>query len=293
MKASDIQLDRNMSFLFKGPWGHSKTISAASFAIEGPLFLAYWDKKKPVELKTYFQNFGQVGKRILENIDYEVYGANNANMYLNKLIDLAKDCRYTTMVTDSVTNMTSGAVNWSLSFRDDRKNKDKLKVIPDFDEYKVETSLVTQALDICRMLPCHIIWIAHPVPSIKIEGSGSSIKVTKTNPIVTYGSKVAGIVPGNFSEIYHFAKQSGWDSSAGKSLIKYLVSMDAIGDDFAKSNLGLTGEFDITDGLFYNIWKAKVKEKEDALKLKQESESETQPSENINPFVNQQTKWKV
>src|SRR3989304_3436727 len=112
--------------------------------------------------------------------------------------------------------MTAGAVNWSLAFRDpkggkrDPKNKDAPALIPDFDEYKVETSLVTQAIDICRTLPCHIIWTAHPLPSIKLEGSGSAMKVTKVNSIVTYGSKVAGMVPGSFTEIYHFSKISSW-----------------------------------------------------------------------------------
>jgi hypothetical protein len=241
----------------KGPYGHSKTCSAATFAVDGPVWLAYWDKKKPIELVNYFH---KIVKRpdLLDRIEYDIYGANNANEYLNKLIALSKDCRYFAIINDSVTQMTSGAVNWSLNFNDDRKGKNKLKLIPDFDEYKVETSLVTQALDICRSLPCHVIWTCHPVPSIKIEGSGASMKVTKTNPIVTYGSKVAGIVPGNFSEIYHFSKVNDWDSTAGKASTKYIVDTDAVGDDFAKSNIGLTGQMDITNRLFYEVWKQKV-----------------------------------
>lgn len=280
MKASDITLDRNLSFLMKGPPGHAKTLSAASFALDGPVYLFYFDKKKPIELVSYFSKMGSVGKKILDNIEYDVFGAHNANEYLNKVIKMGSDCRYFAVITDSLTNLTSAAVNWSLSFRDDRKGKDKLKIIPDFDEYKVETSLVTQALDIFRTLPCHVIWTAHPVPSIKIEGSGASIRVTKVNPIVTYGSKVAGIVPGNFSEIYHFNKQAEWDAAKAKNSTRYIVSFDAIGDEYAKSNLGLTGEMDITDGLFYEKWKAKVKlhtkELEDAI-----NEQKSKP---INPF---------
>lgn len=286
MKASDITIDKNISILLKSPWGHGKTLAAASFAIDGPIYLAYFDKKQPIELISYFRKMGDRGDRILKNIEFDVYGANNANEYLNKLIQIAKSCRYFAVVTDSVTNLTSAAVNWSLSFRDDRKNKDKLKVIPDFDEYKVETSLVTQALDLCRTMPCHVIWIAHPVPSIKIEGSGASIKVTKVNPIVTYGSKVAGIVPGNFSEIYHLAKQSIWDGTKGVSTSKYTVSLDAVGDDFAKSNLGLTGELDITDKLFYEVWRDRIreKEKEDALANQANSAADY-----LNPFASTQT----
>ena len=290
MKASELVLDRNISMLLKGPWGFGKTLAAASFAVEGPIFLAYWDKKKPIELHNYFRNIIR-RPELLNNIEYEVYGANNANEFLNKLISFTRDCRYIAIINDSITNMTSGAVNWSLGFRDNKKGgKDKDKIMPDFDEYKVETSLVTQCLDICRTLPCHIIWTCHPVPSIKIEGSGTSMKVTKVNPIVTYGNKVASIVPGNFSEIYHFSKQSNWDSQTGKSSTRYIVSTDAIGDDFAKSNLGLKGEFDITDRLFYEVWKEQVN------KLKEEVTNEVaqQPavstvSTSINPFANQPT----
>ncbi len=263
------------SLLFKGPFGHGKTLAAASYALDGPIYIAYWDKKGPIELENFFY---RIVKRpeILDRIEFDVYGAHNANEYLNHLIKLAKDCRYTAVITDSVTQMTSGAVNWSLNFNDTRKGKDKIKLIPDFDEYKVETSLVTQALDICRNLPCHVIWTCHPIPGIKIEGSGASMKVTKTQPIVTYGSKVAGIVPGNFSEIYHFSKLSQWDQTSGKSTTRYIVDTDAVGDDFAKSNIGLTGQMDITDRMFFEVWKERVtqhrKEIRDAI-IKKETTS--------------------
>lgn len=292
MKASEMVVEGQTSLLFKGPYGHGKTLAAATFALDGPVWLAYWDKKKPIELENYFY---KIVKRpdLLERIDYDVYGAHNANEYLNKLISLSKDCRYTAIINDSITQMTSGAVNWSLNFNDDRKGKGKLKVIPDFDEYKVETSLVTQSLDICRMLPCHVIWTCHPIPSIKIEGSGASMKVTKTNPIVTYGSKVAGIVPGNFSEIYHFSKVNNWDSSSGKSSTRYVVDTDAIGDDFAKSNIGLMGQMDITDRMFFEVWKEKLKQHKQEMK----DEIEKEKSKPINPFSipteSSAQKWKT
>lgn len=297
MRASDIVVGSNVSLLFKGPWGFGKTLAAASFALDGPVYLAYWDKKGPIELKSYFSKFGSKGKRILDNIEYDVYGAENANMYLNKVIQIAKDPRYFAVITDSITNMTSGAVNWSLSFRDDRKNKDKLKVIPDWDEFKVETSLVTQSLDLFRTMPSYVIFTCHPISSTKIEGSGASIRVSKVNKIVSYGSKVGDIVPGNFSEIYHFSKSSSWNQD-GKSAIKYLVSTDGIGDDFAKSNLGLTGDIDCTDALFYELWKEKVKQHNEV--MNKALEEQVKEAINFNPFEKQNqsnetqtSKWRV
>ena len=281
MRADQLVLETQSSLLLKGPFGHGKTLAAATFAVDGPVWLAYWDKKKPIELIHFFH---KVIKRpdLLKNIDIDLYTSHNANEYLNKLFSLANDCRYFAVINDSVTNMTSGAVNWSLGFRP-TKLKDKEKILPGFDEYKIETSLVAQSLDICKSLPCHVIWTCHPVPSISVEGSGSSIKVTKTQPIVTYGSKVAGIVPGNFSEIYHFSKQSSWDSQTGKSSTKYIVDTEAVGDDFAKSNLGLKGQFDITDRLFYNVWRERVKQLKEEMDnaVKQEQERQANPLANI------------
>ncbi len=297
MKASDIIVDAQTSLLLKGPFGHGKTLALATFALEGPIYLAYFDKKKPIELKTFFMQYGEKGRKILNNIEYDIYSSSNANEYLNKLMALSKDCRYFAVGTDSVTNLTSAAVNWSLGFRDNKKAKDKDKMMPDFDEYKVETSLVTQALDICRTLPCHILWTAHPIPGIKIEGSGASIKVTKVNPIVTYGSKVAGIVPGNFSEIYHFIKGSDWDATSGKSRTKFTVSFDAVGDDFAKSNIGLKGEIDITDQFFYEVWRAKVKQHMEELENNNANITEPIAVSNVsinvstNPSVKPIPKW--
>lgn len=260
-KASDMSIDSNFSFLFKSPPGMSKTCSAASAAIFGPVHLAFFDKNKPIELDKYFRH---IVKRpeLLDNITYDVYGSSNVNEYLNLIFEWAnKGCRYTTVITDSLTSLTSAAVNWSMGFRDPKgPNKDinsKMnQLIPDFDEYKVETSIVVQALDILMSLPVNVIWTAHPLPQTKIEGSGRNMTVTKTSSLVTYGSKVAGLVPGRFTEIYHFGKEI--DYSVNPSISRYICFTDSIGDDFARSALMLPKQFDITDRLFFECWKEQM-----------------------------------
>src|SRR5260370_11140026 len=114
-KASTITTDNNISFLFKSSPGFGKTLAAASFAVEGPVYLAYWDKSKPVELLTFFteRRFGALAKKILDNIEYDVYSSHNAGAYLNKLIDFVDDCRYFAIINDSITYMTASAVGWS------------------------------------------------------------------------------------------------------------------------------------------------------------------------------------
>lgn len=302
MKASDIKLDSNQSFLFKGPFGFGKTLAAASFALAGPVYISYWDKKAPVELITYFtrDRFGDKADKILDNITFDVYSADNAGDYLNKLINFLSDCRYTTIINDSLTFMTASAVNWSLNFGKKEKALKAIKdILPSWDEYKVETSLISQCLDLSRKLPCHVIWTAHPLPTTKVEAAGSSVRVTKINSIVSYGSKVAGIAPGAFTEIYHFSQQANW-SADGKSSKKYIVGVEAIGDEFAKSPLlaNKVKEFDITDKLFYEVWKGLIDEAQgkrvEVISDVTNLTESTQPTEQVaNPFNQQQPKWRV
>lgn len=264
MKASNLSFDSPLSFLFKASPGFGKTLAAASFALDGPVYLSYWDKKSPIELKTFFteKRFGSLAKKILDNIEYDVYDSSNAGDYLNKIISFLSDCRYFAIINDSITLMTSASVNWSLNFGKSQKLMKQMKdILPSWDEYKVETSLVSQCLDLSRKLPCHVIWTAHPLPQTKVEGSGGSMKVTKTNSLVSYGSKVAAIVPGAFTEIYHFSQQSDYSSGAASNK-KYIVNTEAIGDEFAKSPIlgDYVKEFDITNKLFYSEWKRLVKE---------------------------------
>jgi len=296
LKASDISPVTATSFLFKGAFGFGKTLAAASFALDGPVYLSYWDKKSPIELTTFFtkRRFGALAERILDNIEFDIYSSENPNDYLNKLIDMVlHGCKYTALINDSLTFMTTGAVNWSLNFGKDNKLKKKIKdVLPDWDEYKVETSLITQCIDLSRRLPCHVIWTAHPLPTTQITGSGNSMRVNKVNSLVAYGSKVAGIIPGSFTEIYHFSQQSDWDKD-GKSSKRFIVNCEAVGDEFAKSPLlsDYVKEFDITDRLFYEVWKDLLTKSREG----DESNQTTQTTE-PNPFSNatpQPTKWRV
>ena len=282
-KASKIMPDKNISLLLKGPFGVGKTIAAASFALYGEVYIAYFDKNNPIELFTYFNKIGR--KDLLENIEYDIYSSQNANAYLNKLVELSRGCRYSAVITDSVTNLTSAVVNWSMGFRDTKGGKkDKVSggpsVEPDWTEYKVETSLVTQALDICKLLPAYNIWIAHPLPQMKVEGAAGAVNsVTKTTSIVSYGNKVGAIIPGCFTEIYHF----------GRQMHKRIVWTDMIGDDYAKSAFQFPEKyFDITDRLFAEVWKEQVNKS-----LEVYNEQPVINSSDPSSTVLSSTKWKV
>ena len=115
------------------------------------------------------------------------------------------------------------------------------------------------------------------------------MRVTKVNSLVSYGSKVAGIVPGSFTEIYHFSQQANW-SADGKGTKRFVAMMDSIGDEFAKSPLlsNFVKELDFTDKLFYEVWKEAIDAAQGKVK---ESATENPVS---NPFSQPQpSKWKV
>lgn len=258
MKASQLTLEGNISILLKGSPGFGKTIAACSFAELGPVYLAYFDKMRPVELLTYFSKHRPA---LLDRIEYDVYGSNNIGDYILKLESFKdRGTSNVAIITDSLTQLTASAVNWSMAYNDSKKqNVKNAQVKPEMSEYQVETGLVGKALDILKGLPVYNIWTAHPLAGIQIEGAGNSIKVTKTNPLVSYGTKVASMVPGHFTEIYHIGKVNTWDNATGTSSSKRIVYTEAVGDELAKSSLGLPKEFDITNKLFYEVWRDALK----------------------------------
>jgi archaellum biogenesis ATPase FlaH len=268
--ASDLVIDSNVSMLLKGPFGFAKTCAACTAALEGPVFLAYIDKKQPVELDHFFKI---IIKRpeALKNIEYESYSSNNINQYVNKLIEYTKYCDKIAIITDSATNFATAAVNWSLGWRNpagpkkDKLNKDSVQFVPDFDEYKVETSMITQSLDLLRAIKAHNIWTCHPISSLEVADTGNNtIRVSKVKKIVSYGNKVGEIIPGQFSEIYHFSILNEWNPQLGKATQRRLVTPLGVGDDFAKSNLGLTEEMDITNKPFWLVWREAMKKLKEA-----------------------------
>ncbi|SRR6266702_939296 len=294
MKASQIIPNRRVAILLKAPFGFGKTCAACSFAVLGDVYLAYFDKATPIELHTFFHKINRAD--LLERIEYESFSGKNPNEYINKLIKLGREPgKYAAVITDSITFLTDSAVNWSMSFRPKgdkkKKEKDSDEFIPGFDDYKTETGLVSQALDLNKSLGCIVVWTAHPLATIKVEGSGSSMNVTKTTSIVSYGSKVGSMAPGAFNECYHI----------GRQVDKRIVYTDTIGEDFAKTSLPLPLSFDITNRLFAEVWseeldKALAKKKEEV----KDEKSITEAANSFSPQITfpEQTKegatrWKV
>jgi hypothetical protein len=176
-----------------------------------------------------------------------VYDIKNLLQFAEEFNDLQNNCPWSTIVIDSFTSFSVTCVTFQLDVRTTDKDKKTSVskgglVIPDFDEYKGETTLVTQALDVSKVLPCHVIWTVHPLPKLDTSGQGAGMKVTKTTSIAAYGAKTAAMAPGYFNEVWHLEARS----AAGG--VQRITHTQTIGDQFAKSALPLAGyQFDVTN----------------------------------------------
>jgi hypothetical protein len=236
--------------MLKADNGAGKTVLAGSFP--GPIKFFMFDGSKLDVLKLYYP------KRT--DIEYDIYGAretkfkdiNGQPVHIKSLLQFADEftslqdnCPWATVVIDSFTSFSVTCVTFQLDVRSNADGKAALRskgglVIPDFDEYKGETTLVTQTLDVSKVLPCHVIWTAHPLPKLETSGAGAGMRVTKTSSIAAYGAKTAAMAPGYFNEVWHLEVRF----AAG--LRSRILHTQTIGDQFAKTALPLPAEIDVT-----------------------------------------------
>lgn len=248
-RTCDIVLGGRLMVLMKGDNGVGKTVAAGSFP--GPIKYFMFDGSKLDAIKMYYPD--------RTDIEYDLYGPHKVrgrdplgNPYQVKdLLEFAEEfqqlqvyCPFATVVIDSFTSFCNTCVTYQLGVRSgsDGKNPAKSKgglIIPDFDEYKGETTLVTQTLDVSKILPCHVIWTAHPLPKLETTGSGASMRVTKSSTIASYGAKTAALAPSYFNEVWHF-------SVDGAVPPKRTVHTVTLGVDAAKTGLPLPAAIDFT-----------------------------------------------
>lgn len=252
-KTIDIQLGGRIMVMLKGDNGSGKTVAAASFP--GPIKFFMFDGSKLDAVKSFYPSRA--------DIEYDIYGPREMKLrdsfgnpvHMKSLIQFAEEfnslqdyCPYATIVLDSFTTFSVTCVTFQLDVRQSDKDKRTALskgglVIPDFDEYKGETTLVTQSLDVSKVLPCHVIWTAHPLPKLETTGSGNSMKVTKSSSIAAYGAKTAAMAPSYFNEVWHLDVRANPTPGAPPWRNLHTAS---VGEHFAKTALPLPPVIDIT-----------------------------------------------
>lgn len=260
---SDLKPGDPTTTLLKGPTGFGKTIAAASYP--APVYIFDFDSRVD-SVGSFYR-----GDRSKE-IYFDTYGAFNLFRYLDELNELVEKGTIkvdgqtirpgTVVVADSVTALSIAAVDYQLSQVKELAKKDKKIgkktqggiIIPDWDEYKGETSVFTEVLGNCKALPkrwgMHAIMTAHPIKSTAV-GKDSQGKVSvsiKTSPLVSIGMKAGELVPTAFNEVYHFALLPSMNAGERG---KRIVYTEATGDESAKTTMLLPITFEWTNELFH------------------------------------------
>jgi hypothetical protein len=259
----DLALGRATSTLLKGPTGFGKTIAAASYP--EPVYIGDWDSRVD-SIYSYYS------KERKKKIYFDTYGPSDIFKFMDLIANLCEHGYLkvdgdtfrpgSVVMPDSWTNFCIGTVDYQLAGTKEIAKKDKKVgkkttggiIIPDWDEYKGETALVTELLDYVKTIPkrhgIHVISTAHPTKQTAV-GKDEMGKVTvsvKVNPIISIGQKAAELIPTAYNEVYHFALVPS--ISAGEKG-RRVVYTEATGNEFAKTTMPLPVSFEWTDGLFY------------------------------------------
>lgn len=261
---SDLKPGDPTTTLMKGPTGFGKTIAATSYP--APVYVFDFDSRIN-SIQSFYR-----GDRTKE-IYFDTYGAFNLFAFLDALNELVEkgsikvDGRViypkTVVAADSITALSIAAVDYQLEgvrkiAKTDKKVGKKTQggiIIPDWDEYKGETSIFTEVLGNIKALPgrhgIHAIATAHPIKSTSVgkDAAGKVSVSIKTSPIVSIGMKAGELVPTAFNEVYHFAFLPSMNAGEHG---KRLVYTEATGDESAKTTMLLPTVFNWTNELFYD-----------------------------------------
>lgn len=256
------KLDGRFMGLFVGTNGSGKTVAIGS--MPGPILIFDFDGRVDPLINFYPRR---------KDIEYYTVGlADNARRdvigfleFCKKFEALQDRCDYATVAIDSYTMYSVVAVLHQMGYRDEKdlkRTKGGLP-IPDWDEYKGETGVAVQIMEVAKVIPAHFIMTAHPVSSAKATKQGGSTNevlasMVKGSSISTYGWKTASILPNYFNEMYYF--ESNASSQLGQP-IKRTVQTVSAGEVVAKTALGLPATFNITNLPFWPVLQALVKDR--------------------------------
>lgn len=254
--------------LFVGTNGSGKTVAIGS--MPGPILIFDFDGRVDPLINFYPKRndieYYTVG--LTENTRRDVIGFSE---FCTKFEALQDRCDYATVAIDSYTMYSTVAVLHQMGLRDpkDLKMTKGGLPIPDWDEYKGETGVAVQIMEVAKIIPAHFIMTAHPVSSAKTTKQGGSTNevlasMVKGSSLATYGWKTVSILPNYFNEMYYF--DSNASSQVGQPVRRTVQTVSA-GEIVAKSALSLPATFDISGVPFWPVLQALMKKRLDEIDL--------------------------
>jgi hypothetical protein len=247
--------------LFTGTHGSGKTVAIGS--MPGPILIFDFDGRiDPITLfypdRTDIEYFtvGLSGKPRGDVIGFLDF--------CERMERLQDRCDYGTVAIDSYTMYSTVAVLHQMGIRDEdtlKKTKGGLP-IPDWDEFKGETGVAVQIMEIAKIIPAHFIMTAHPVSKAATTKQGGSTNETlasmvRTSTLATYGWKTVSILPSYFNEMYYF--YTDVNPQLGQISQRKIQTVSA-GEIVAKTALPLPATLDVTGKPFWGVMQAQVAE---------------------------------
>lgn len=262
-----IRLGGRLTALFVGGQGSGKTVAAASFP--GPIMFYDFDgRMDPV--KAYYPDRMDIEYKVVSAYDAPPnrHDVINFRQFCDEFESLQQRCDYATVVIDSITSYTATVVRWCLNRKAKEKRKGKrlgdFIEVPTWDEFNAECQAVVETIEIAKILPCHVIFTAHPIDKTEIikkgEGEGNET-VRRSQSITAFGNKTPSFVPNYFNEIYNFVKVSkgeGYDPDRH-------VLTQAGDDTLCKTSLRLPPMLDITNKGLFKVLNGILEERRQAL----------------------------
>lgn len=233
----------NLFCLFKGEPGTRKSTCALSFPT--PQYWFSWDQKMEA-LGIPMKNWGLDAKAI-EFDDYTDW-----NAVKKKLESLQTNCKYRTLIIDSITTGSDAINRQTLKIKGGKESGGKtIATIPvnSIEDFNAEDSalkeLVALLKDIHKYHKVNVILIAHVIQKEIKTADG---KTHMSRVLVTAGKAIAQKIPAYCGEVYHFNIKPGFQGG------QYTCLTTHTGDDFARTSLRLPETIEFGNKPLYKDW---------------------------------------
>jgi hypothetical protein len=219
--------------MFKGEPGTRKSTSALSYPL--PQFWVSTDRKMQA-LTLPAKRWG-VDTKLVDYEDYKDWDSPK-----RKLETLQVNCKYKTIIIDSVTSIGDNMTGQVKRQKNANKEGKMIGTIPvsGLEEYNAEASafqeLISILKDIHEFHKVNIILIAHVVGQ-RVSGNDANKLTHHSRVIITGGDKISGKIASYMTEVYHFNVESDFNVDSGEG--KFGIFTSHTGNDYARTSLPL------------------------------------------------------
>lgn len=236
----------NLFCLLKGEPGTRKSSCALSF----PKPIYYFDYDAKIDALGLPIQAWKIDPKLVEYDQYSDWDTAK-----NKLELFQAQCKYKTIVIDSITSLADAINRQTLKTKQaDGGSGKRVGTIPvnSIEDFNAEDSALKEMIALCKQIKkshkVNIILIAHVVQK---EMKSSDGKTHMARLIVTAGKGIAQKIPAYCSEVYHFNIEMGFDKSQGGQYALWTVHT---GDDMARSSLPLPEKIIFGSEPLYEKW---------------------------------------